>query len=245
MENTDLIIPAPVDPLKKHKRHFSKIGLFYFCGAIIISAVQVSVITLIQLIAPQLMTNPNISLLISSLSMYLIAMPLLVIIVRTIPHMVIRKKKMTIGQWLIAFFMCYALMYVTNLIGTFTTAVFGVLKGDLVDNPLQDLLVGLSPITAFFLMVICAPIVEEYIFLQTDHRPDSTIRTSDRHPFIRIDVCLVPWQLQSICICIYARCVLGIHLCKNRTPDLYGCSAYDSKFLRIDSRSAYDEINFL
>ena len=46
MENTELIIPAPSDPLKKHKSHFSKIGLFYFCGAIIISGVQISVITL-------------------------------------------------------------------------------------------------------------------------------------------------------------------------------------------------------
>ena len=85
MENTELIIPAPSDPLKKHKSHFSKIGLFYFCGAIIISGVQISVITLIQLIAPQLMVNPNISLIISSLSMYLIAMPLLVIIVLYCP----------------------------------------------------------------------------------------------------------------------------------------------------------------
>ncbi len=110
------------------------------------------------------MVNPNISLIISSLSMYLIAMPLLVIIVRTIPGMVIHKKKMTAGQWIIAFFMCYALMYVTNVIGTFTTAIFGTLKGDLVDNPIQDILTGLSPLTAFFLMVICAPIVEEYVF---------------------------------------------------------------------------------
>lgn len=164
MENTELIIPAPSDPLKKHKSHFSKIGLFYFCGAIIISGVQISVITLIQLIAPQLMVNPNISLIISSLSMYLIAMPLLVIIVRTIPGMVIHKKKMTAGQWIIAFFMCYALMYVTNVIGTFTTAIFGTLKGDLVDNPIQDILTGLSPLTAFFLMVICASLVEEYVF---------------------------------------------------------------------------------
>ena len=157
MENTELIIPAPSDPLKKHKSHF------YFCGAIIISGVQISVITLIQLIAPQLMVNPNISLIISSLSMYLIAMPLLVIIVRTIPGMVIHKKKMTAGQWIIAFFMCYALMYVTNVIGTFTTAIFGTLKGDLVDNPIQDILTGLSPLTAFFLMVICAPIVDRTV----------------------------------------------------------------------------------
>ncbi|URW88656.1 hypothetical protein M5E84_12880 [[Ruminococcus] torques] len=54
---------------------------------------QISVITLIQLIAPQLMVNPNISLIISSLSMYLIAMPLLVIIVRTIPAWSSTRRK--------------------------------------------------------------------------------------------------------------------------------------------------------
>lgn len=93
MENTELIIPAPSDPLKKHKSHFSKIGLFYFCGAIIISGVQISVITLIQLIAPQLMVNPNISLIISSLSMYLIAMPLLVIMYARSPAWSSTRRK--------------------------------------------------------------------------------------------------------------------------------------------------------
>ena len=112
------------------------------------------------------MVNPNISLIISSLSMYLIAMPLLVIIVRTIPGMVIHKKKND-GRAMDyrLFFMCYALMYVTNVIGTFYDSYLrNTKKGDLVDNPIQDILTGLSPLTAFFLMVICAPIVEEYVF---------------------------------------------------------------------------------
>ena len=115
MENTELIIPAPSDPLKNTRVIFQD-RTFYFCGAIIISGVQISVITLIQLIAPQLMVNPNISLIISSLSMYLIAMPLLVIIVRTIPGMVIHKKKMTAGQWIIAFFyvLCAYVCYECN-----------------------------------------------------------------------------------------------------------------------------------
>ena len=191
MENTELIIPAPSDPLKKHKSHFSKIGLFYFCGAIIISGVQISVITLIQLIAPQLMVNPNISLIISSLSMYLIAMPLLVIIVRTIPGMVIHKKKMTAGQWIIAFFMCYALMYVTNVIGTFTTAIFGTLKGDLVDNRSRTFYRTVSAHSIFpygdlrsHRRRICFP--------KTHHRPDSTVRTGNGYPSVRIDVCVIP-----------------------------------------------------
>ena len=164
MENTELIIPAPSDPLKKHKSHFSKIGLFISVGAIIISGVQISVITLIQLIAPQLMVNPNISLIISSLSMYLIAMPLLVIIVRTIPGMVIHKEEND-GRamdyrlfYVLCAYVCYECnrhIYDSYLRNT---------KRRLVDNPIQDILTGLSPLTAFFLMVICAPIVEEYVF---------------------------------------------------------------------------------
>ena len=191
MENTELIIPAPSDPLKKHKSHFSKIGLFYFCGAIIISGVQISVITLIQLIAPQLMVNPNISLIISSLSMYLIAMPLLVIIVRTIPGMVIHKKKMTAGQWIIAFFMCYALMYVTNVIGTFTTASSNTKRRS-----------RRQPDPGHSYRTVSAHSIFPYgdlrshrrriCFPKTHHRPDSTVRTGNGYPSVRIDVCVIP-----------------------------------------------------
>ena len=190
MENTELIIPAPSDPLKKHKSHFSKIGLFYFCGAIIISGVQISVITLIQLIAPQLMVNPNISLIISSLSMYLIAMPLLVIIVRTIPGMVIHKKKMTAGQWIIAFFICYALMYVTNVIGTFTTAIFGTLRSRRQPDP------GHSYRTVSAHSIFPYGDLRSHrrriCFPKTHHRPDSTVRTGNGYPSVRIDVCVIP-----------------------------------------------------
>ena len=163
MENTELIIPAPSDPFKKHKSHFSKIGLFYFCGAIIISGVQISVITLIQLIAPQLMVNPNISLIISSLRCILLQCRFGHHRTHDPRHG--HPQEENDGRAMdYRLFMCYALMYVTNVIGTFTTAIFGTLKGDLVDNPIQDILTGLSPLTAFFLMVICAPIVEEYVF---------------------------------------------------------------------------------
>ena len=246
MENTELIIPAPSDPLKKHKSHFSKIGLFYFCGAIIISGVQISVITLIQLIAPQLMVNPNISLIISSLSMYLIAMPLLVIIVRTIPGMGIHKKKMTAGQWIIAFFMCYALMYVTNVIGTFTTAIFGTLKGDLVDNPIQDILTGLSPLTAFFLMVICAPIVEEYVFRKLII--DRTVQYGQATAILlsglmfalfhgNFNQFVYAFTLGVFWGFIYVKTGRLIY-----TVALHR-QAYDSQLFRLDSGTAFNEIN--
>ena len=134
-------------------------------------------------------------------------------------------------------------MYVTNVIGTFTTAIFGTLKGDLVDNPIQDILTGLSPLTAFFLMVICAPIVEEYVFRKLII--DRTVQYGQATAILLSGLmfALFHGNFNQFGIRIYTRCVLGIHLCKNRALDLHGCPAYDSQLFRLDSGTAFNEIN--
>ena len=60
--------------------------------------------------------------------------------------------------------MCFALMYCGNLVGTLITTVVGALKGSAVDNALMTYATGSNMIVTFLYMVICAPILEEYIF---------------------------------------------------------------------------------
>lgn len=50
------------------------------------------------------------------------------------------------------------------LVGTLITTVVGALKGSAVDNALMTYATGSNMIVTFFYMVICAPILEEYIF---------------------------------------------------------------------------------
>ena len=64
----------------------------------------------------------------------------------------------------LALIMCFALMYCGNLVGTLITTVVGALKGSAVDNALMTYATGSNMIVTFLYMVICAPILEEYIF---------------------------------------------------------------------------------
>ena len=53
--------------------------------------------------------------------MYVIAMPIMALLIKRIPAVTLPKKHMTFGQWLIAFLMCYGAMYVSNYTGLILT----------------------------------------------------------------------------------------------------------------------------
>lgn len=160
------------------KKHFSRIGFAYVLGAAVIFAVQYVTVWTVQMFFPQIMTGYDAALVISSLSMYLLAMPFLAVIVRRIPGTTLQKHKMGIGKWFIAFLMSYAVMYLSNLIGLMITQGIGLIKGDMVSNPLGEIVTEISPLTAVAVMVICAPMVEEYIFRKL--LVDRTVKYGER-----------------------------------------------------------------
>ena len=71
---------------------------------------------------------------------------------------------MTAGQWIIAFLMCYGLMYAGNLIGTALTFGIGMVKGTGVDNPMLSTVMQLNPWVTFVIAVLIAPTAEELLF---------------------------------------------------------------------------------
>lgn len=150
--------------LKTYKKHFSSLGLMYFLGALIIIGVQVVVSTLVIAFAPSLLDNPNLSLLVSMLPTYAIAFPLTSLLIHQIPCVQMKKHKMKATQLLGAFAISYALMYVSNLVGQFFTNIIGIIKGSPVDDAIADLVSELNPFTSFFVMVLLAPVLEEWIF---------------------------------------------------------------------------------
>lgn len=147
------------------KKHFSKLGLMYFVGTIVIYALQYGVIGIVEAVAPHLLENSDISLLISMLPMYLIGYPIMIACIKKVPaEQETEKKKMSVGQWLVAFIMCYALVYISNIIGNILTSVIGIFKQGQVENTIVNLTMSISPLASFLFMVIAAPIMEEYIF---------------------------------------------------------------------------------
>ena len=150
---------------KDTKKFFSKVGLMYMIGSIIIFAVQLTIPKLIFNILPNLVVDYDEYFMLVMLPVYLIGMPILILLVKTIPVTTVNeKKKMSVGQWIIAFFMCYACIYLSNILGLLFTGIIEHFKGNPVQNTILNITSLISPITAFFIMVICAPIVEEIVF---------------------------------------------------------------------------------
>lgn len=163
-EDGELMGAGGPETTRQAKKDFSRIGFCYFGGAVLIFAVQYLTVWIAYKYFPQVMADYDAALIISSIFMYLLAMPCLAAVVRRIPGTTLPRHKMGIGKWFIAFFMSYAIMYISNIIGVIATQVIGSVKGDIVENPLADIIMEISPLTAFVLMVICAPIAEETIF---------------------------------------------------------------------------------
>ena len=147
------------------KKHFSKLGLMYFVGTIVIYALQYGALEIVEILAPELLENSDMSLLVTMLPMYLIAYPIMIMCIKKVPaKQETEKKKMSVGQWLVAFIMCYALVYISNIIGNIMTSIVGVLKQGQVENTIVNITMNISPLMSFLFMVLGAPIMEEYIF---------------------------------------------------------------------------------
>lgn len=149
---------------KSMKKSFSSLGWRFLIGTLIIYAVQIAVVAVVGQVKPEWLENTTINLILAVLPLYLIGMPILIALVKRMPGEAPAKKSMKPGQFIVALIMCYALMYCGNLVGTLITTVVGALKGSEVDNALMVYATESDMMVTFLYMVICAPILEEYIF---------------------------------------------------------------------------------
>ncbi len=150
--------------LKQAKKQFSKIGLMAFVGSLIIMGLQLGTAGIVKLIDESILDNMNVYFALNMLPMYLVGMPILIFLLTRVKGKKIEKHKMNVGHWFLAFFMCYALLYVSNLIGQFITTIVGLFKGNMIENPILEATTGVNPWLSAFFIVICAPILEEIIF---------------------------------------------------------------------------------
>ena len=150
--------------LKQIRKHFSKLGLCYFLGAVIIYVAQMAVKLPIQLFKLDWSSDVNFLILLSVLLIYLVGMPALIAMVRTIPGQAPEKHSMKAGHFVLAAIMCFGIMYTLNFIGNAITTAIGMLKGSEVENVLSEMLTGANIPLVFLYTVICAPIMEEYVF---------------------------------------------------------------------------------
>lgn len=155
---------AQQETLRMARKHFSKLGLGFIIGTVVIFAVQLLAMGAVEVLKPEWMRDPNIALTISIVPMYLIGMPVLILIVRRLPAQAPLRHSMKAGHFILAAFMSFAVMYLSNIVGMILTTVIGFLKGGTVQNTIANVAMSVSPLVALIYMVICAPIMEEFVF---------------------------------------------------------------------------------
>lgn len=153
-----------MDTTQEAKKQFSRLGIAFLVGSVVVNVVAFLLRLALNRWKPEWLWNTNINLLLSAICMYLTGMPVMAILVKKMPKVDIPKRKMSVGKFLIAFLMCYALIFCTNLIGTVLTTIIGVVKGSAVNNTVLNVVTDANIVAIILYMVICAPIMEELIF---------------------------------------------------------------------------------
>lgn len=153
-----------VSEVRAARKHFSKMGAGFLVGTIVIFVVQILALTIAEAVAPDVTDDMNIYLLVSMMPMYLIGIPVLTLLVWRLPSQAPEKRTMKPGQFVVSVIMSFALMYVANIIGTIMTTIISLFKNGGVQNTIANVVTETSPLIVFFIMVICAPIVEEFVF---------------------------------------------------------------------------------
>ena len=126
--------------------------------------VQWVIVALVSRFAPQITDADWYRWMLSSVSMYVFAMPLSVCFYRLSRSEPPEKKKLSLPVFLGLMAVCFGLTYAGNYIGLFVNAVISFLTGQEVVNELETLITA-SPLWVNLLCVgILAPILEEIFY---------------------------------------------------------------------------------
>ena len=205
----------------KQKKLFSKIGLCFFVGTMIITGLQLGLGNLFSVLFPKI--YEKYAFLVMMLPMYIIAIPIIVFMLTRIrPVATIEKAKLGVKEILGFFLVSYAGMYISNIIGNYLASVIAIVKQGKVNNVITQVATGNDWWMNVLIMVICAPIAEELLF-----RKNRSIWRKTGYHIISADVCILSRQYLSVLLCICVRLRVWLCVCQNRKNDLYHCFTYD------------------
>ena len=150
--------------LRAAKRQFSRLGLGAFTIMAAATALQLAAAYLADLAYPD-GNGPSWLLWVCTFApMYLGAVPLGLLIIRTAPAAPREKHGLNVIQIVIAFIICIFMMYAGNLAGVLVTSLLQTALGLTSANPILAYVMDDSLWLRILVMAVLAPIIEEYIF---------------------------------------------------------------------------------
>ena len=150
--------------MNEDKQIFSKIGLNYLLLALIPIIFQIIFVNAISLIDFNLIKNTNIQILISSLTNYIIVLPIFIYLMTKIKSVKMEKNRMKITQLLKYICIAVVFMMIGNIVGNVITSFIGNMMTNEVINPIEHLIENTNIYINLLIISILAPIFEEIFF---------------------------------------------------------------------------------
>lgn len=150
--------------MKQARTTFSQLGWCYIAGTVAVYLLEAVLLYFIERYKPEWTNSNTIMMIFSILIVYGCAMPLIALLVKGMEAQQPKRYKMRWWQFLLAFVMCYAMVFISNLLGIGITAVVAYLKGSAVTNQAAMQVVNGNLLINFVGMVILAPVIEELVF---------------------------------------------------------------------------------
>lgn len=152
------------DEKKSHKKIFSKIGFAFLAYILISQGVMVLAVYAIAAYDARLLESGNFVLILNSVVQYIVAFPVLYLLLKSIPKRTpIRSSvggKVFLKYAVVSMFIVYIGNYISTIIMTNIEALLGIKPENAVDSVLDNTSVLLSALV----VGIIGPIVEELIF---------------------------------------------------------------------------------
>jgi len=155
------------------KKIFSRIGISLFALLMVQQIVVAIISSAITIVNPALMEQGWFMWVLSYLPLYLIAFPVFLGIVSSIPNQEVSISQATrpsVGQMLQLIPMCIATAYILNLLAAALSYLVEMIRGKGITNPLETIMAGSDTWVNLLFVVIIAPIMEEIIFRRILYR---------------------------------------------------------------------------
>lgn len=158
---------TPIMHLKKPPKARLHVGIITFSAALVIIltlVVQVIAHTFILEAYPAIAENDWYMWVLSSLPMYLVAMPIAYLLLLSVPNRAPQKQKLNLLTWVGFFCLCFALAFMSNFLGQYVNDLVYNTLGLEVENELEQMTVT-TPLGINILFVgILAPVFEELFY---------------------------------------------------------------------------------
>ena len=155
--------PVLIDE-EKEKRNLSRIGVGYALYTVIGTLSAVLIYLIVYYTSPAFIETALFKNLLTPVSMYLFALPVLLMILSKCEAKPPEKKKLGFGAFMIFLITAFGFMYIGAIIGDYVMELFSYSFGYEYNNAIDSLIDYDNLLITAVYMVVVAPVCEEFVF---------------------------------------------------------------------------------